>query len=56
MNYIYESPDGGKTVYRRPANDPYAKRELCCSENEIHNSLMNSELDLGHGIIVKIKP
>lgn len=26
MKYIYESPDGGKTVYRRLAFDPNAER------------------------------
>jgi len=28
MKYIYESPDKGKTVYRRPIGVPHAKREL----------------------------
>ncbi len=28
MKYIYESPDKGKTVYRRPVGNPSAKREL----------------------------
>jgi len=28
MKYIYESPDKGKTVYRRPLGSPNAKREL----------------------------
>lgn len=26
--WIYESPDGGSTLYRRKANDPHHKREL----------------------------
>ena len=26
--YVYESPDGGKTIYRRRLNDPHHKREL----------------------------
>jgi hypothetical protein len=26
--WIYESPDGGSTLYRRRANDPHHKREL----------------------------
>ena len=30
--YIYESPDGGKTVYRRKFNDPWEKRELMDKE------------------------
>ena len=28
MQYIYESPDKGKTVYRRPIDQPDAEREL----------------------------
>jgi len=28
MEYIYESPDNGKTIYRRPINDQDAEREL----------------------------
>ena len=27
-NYIYESPDGGKTVTRRKINDPDHKKEI----------------------------
>lgn len=26
--YVYESPDGGKTIYRRRLMDPHYKREL----------------------------
>ena len=26
--YIYESPDGGTTIYRRKLGDPHHKREL----------------------------
>jgi len=26
--WIYESPDGGLTLYRRRANDPHRRREL----------------------------
>ena len=26
--WLYESPDGGSTLYRRKANDPHHKREL----------------------------
>ena len=26
--WIYESPDGGSTLYRRRANDPHHRREL----------------------------
>jgi len=26
--WIYESPDGGETLYRRRMNDPHHKREL----------------------------
>ena len=26
--YIFESPDGGKTVYKRPLGDPYTQRVL----------------------------
>ena len=26
--WIYESPDGGETLYRRRVNDPHHKREL----------------------------
>jgi hypothetical protein len=32
--YIYESPDGGKTVYRYPVGQ-YEKRELIGSEVEV---------------------
>jgi len=28
MRYIYESPDKGKTVYRKPYNNRTAEREL----------------------------
>jgi hypothetical protein len=27
MVYIYESPDGGKTIYRREFGKPHAERE-----------------------------
>lgn len=46
MKYIYESPDGGKTIYRRPANDPQAERELC-RENDM--------LILDDDVVVEIK-
>ena len=26
--YIYESPDGGKTIYRRELDQPHSEREL----------------------------
>ena len=28
MKYIYESPDGGKTIYRTVFGSPHVKREL----------------------------
>lgn len=28
MKYIYESPDKGQTIYRRPINDQDVEREL----------------------------
>jgi hypothetical protein len=34
--YIFESPDKGKTVYRRPADDPQSERELVHPELKIH--------------------
>ena len=33
MQYIYESPDNGKTVYRRPIDQPDAERELVSPED-----------------------
>jgi hypothetical protein len=27
-SYIFESPDGGKTIYRRKMGEPHDKREL----------------------------
>ena len=32
--YIYESPDGGKTVYRRLIGVPHAERELCSTSED----------------------
>tara|TARA_B100001113_G_C21019975_1_gene583095 strand:- start:50 stop:595 length:546 start_codon:yes stop_codon:yes gene_type:complete len=32
--YIYESPDGGKTVYQRPFGAPHEERELVPSQEE----------------------
>ncbi len=32
MEYIYETPDNGKTVYRTPIGVPNAKRELVDSD------------------------
>lgn len=32
INYIYESPDKGKTVTRRPFGEDVSKRELIVSE------------------------
>ncbi len=34
--YIYESPDGGKTVYRRLIGDNPIKRKLVVDESEIY--------------------
>jgi hypothetical protein len=36
MKYIYESPDGGKTVYRRPLNKPDATREIVKAPEKFH--------------------
>ena len=32
-SYIFESPDGGKTIYRRTSGNPH--RELHCESDEI---------------------
>lgn len=32
--YIYESPDGGKTVYRREIGQPHNTRELITNTSE----------------------
>lgn len=32
--YIYESPDGGKTVYRREFGQPHNTRELISNTTE----------------------
>ena len=32
MEYIYESPDNGKTIYRTVLGDPDSKRELIKSD------------------------
>jgi hypothetical protein len=32
--YIYESPDGGKTVYRREFGQPHNTRELISNTQE----------------------
>jgi hypothetical protein len=32
--YIYESPDGGKTVYRREFGQPHDTRELISNTKE----------------------
>jgi|14BtaG_2_1085337.scaffolds.fasta_scaffold01593_7 hypothetical protein len=34
--YIYESPDGGKTVYKRLIGENPAERELVDNESEIY--------------------
>lgn len=33
MQYIYESPDKGKTIYRTPVGHPNVKRELVIPDN-----------------------
>lgn len=32
--YIYESPDGGKTVYRREFGKPHETRELISTQDQ----------------------
>lgn len=33
MRYIYNSPDSGKTIYRKPKDQPNAERELISDED-----------------------
>jgi len=35
LKYIYESPDNGKTIYRRVFGSSYAPRELIKAEPEV---------------------
>jgi hypothetical protein len=45
--YVYESPDGGHTVYRRKIGDPHAQRQLHSVSKErqsLHQSLQETKL------------
>lgn len=46
MNYIYESPDGGKTIYRRPVGNPTAKRELYRSKSGLYHASDGFDLSI----------
>ena len=46
--YIYESPDNGRTIYRRDMDNPNAERELYRKEQP-------DILILDEDVIVKIK-
>ena len=46
-SYIYESPDGGRTVYRRAMGDLPCQRQLHHSDKQkqsLHQNLMESKL------------
>jgi hypothetical protein len=43
--YIYESPDGGETIYRRNLNDPGADRELQYISEKRMNEQKEMEAD-----------
>jgi hypothetical protein len=49
MKFIYESPDGGKTVFRRPMGVPHAKPQLV--EKDEVSITMNDE-----GSLIIIEP
>lgn len=47
QTYIYESPDGGHTVYRRAMGDALSERELYSMSDEkrsLHEDLQESKL------------
>ena len=46
MNYIYESPDGGKTIYRRPIGQAGAPRELYRSESGLYHVVDDFDLKI----------
>ena len=37
QHYVYESPDGGKTIYRRRMNSPTDTREMIQETMESHH-------------------